>query len=353
MKAMIRIKTFFTVFGILGTAFTYNVYAQDDLDAFLTAGIDNAEKLTEKYIEPFMVGAGAALNNGWYTTAAAHKSLGFELNLTMSASIVPDEDELFEFIPSEFNDLELISPTDGRAPTAFGPAITPRYRFTVSSGGQTLTEEFDGPAGFDLAEDAKIVPVPMVTLGVGVYKNTDIKFRFIPSIQAEDVDFSLFGIGIQHDVKQHIPGLKVLPFHMSVLFGYTQFDSSVDLEGTFDGNNQEGIFDLNAFTFQVLGSKKISVLTVYGGVGLNTSKSIVQVNGEYDITYSDPTFNTTFEDPVDLEFRDTDLRGTIGLRLKFGFFGLYGDYTLYRQNVATVGLTFGIREVRDRETGIF
>jgi len=55
------------------------LYAQDDLDGVLFAGIDNANTLTENYIRPFMVGFGAANSNGWYTTAATHKPLGFEL----------------------------------------------------------------------------------------------------------------------------------------------------------------------------------------------------------------------------------------------------------------------------------
>lgn len=71
------------------------LYTQDDLDGILFAGIDNANTLTENYMRPFMVGFGAANSNGWYTTAATHKPLGFELLITVQGAFAPSDEDFF------------------------------------------------------------------------------------------------------------------------------------------------------------------------------------------------------------------------------------------------------------------
>lgn len=127
--------------------------------------------------------------------------------------------------------------------------------------------------------------------------------------------------------------------------GLTTFDSEVDLAGTFTGSDQIGIFDLTAFTVQVMASKKFSVLTVYGSLGFNTASTNVEVKGTYEIQYSNPLVPIQIlKDPVNLGFGSSGVRATAGVRFKFSFFGLHADYTLYKHNVFTVGISFGFRE---------
>src|SRR5688572_6194464 len=118
------------------------------------------------------------------------------------------------------------------------------------------------------------MPAPVVNMGIGLPWNTDLKFRFATSGSLSDeVDFSLWGIGVMHDIKQHIPGIKALPFDLSGFFGYTH----MGIEAILDDPSQKGEFVVNATTIQGLISKKISVLTFYGGMGFNFSKTTLKV----------------------------------------------------------------------------
>jgi hypothetical protein len=68
-----------------------------------------------------------------------------------------------------------------------------------------------GPEGQSLKDAIKIadaLPVPMYQLGLGLPKGFELKVRFAPTVKMDDFQFNLFGIGIMHDVKQYIPGIK-------------------------------------------------------------------------------------------------------------------------------------------------
>src|SRR5690606_20178312 len=121
--------------------------------------------------------------------------------------------------------------------------------------------------------------------------------RYIPTIDFEDGEVSLWGIGVMHDVKQWIPGIKHLPFDLSALVGYTKMTTRYDLQGlsnTGDGQ-QELLLNAGGLSIQGIISKKISVLTLYGGVGYNKVNSSVKVNGVFELED-----DKVLEDPIDL-----------------------------------------------------
>ncbi|MDF1518239.1 MAG: hypothetical protein P1P79_09860, partial [Lutibacter sp.] len=76
-----------------------NLKAQEDgaLESILYANIQDANKLTKAYMNPGMKGLIYGMNSGWYHTAKAHKTLGFDFSFGLNASMVPSKDELFRF----------------------------------------------------------------------------------------------------------------------------------------------------------------------------------------------------------------------------------------------------------------
>ncbi len=58
------------------------------------------------------------------------------------------------------------------------------------------------------------VLAPTAQLSLGIYKNTDLKVRYLPEISSNDTKIKAFGVGVMHDVKQHIPGIGILPFDL-------------------------------------------------------------------------------------------------------------------------------------------
>jgi len=321
-------------------------FAQDGLEDLLKGSIKDANTLMEGYVAPAMRGLGSGLNQGWYNTAKSHKTLGFDLTINTSLMYVPTDEEFYKVDNNQLQEVKLdsyngqsVSATGSASvPTMYGPDKSPTYR-SVTTG---IT--FDGPPGLDLENTIKIanaLPVPMYQVGIGLPKNTDLKIRFAPTLTFQDFKFNLLGFGIMHDIGQYLPVVKELPVDISVFVGYTKMKAELDITGTTSGGqNQRAEMEFNATTFQALVSKKLSVLTLYGGVGYNIANSNLGMKGTYDLD-DDGIAEAT--DPVNLDFSTSGFRATGGLRLKLAVFTLHGDYTLSKYNAFTAGFGINVR----------
>jgi hypothetical protein len=337
------------VFSLLVTGAAVPALAQDDLNDLLEGNVEDGKKLIGAYVSPFMKSVTLGLNSGWYNTAKPHKIVGIDLTVTVSAMTIPGK-ELF-YNPAEVQStvrLESNSPDAPNAPTIFGPDRTPKFSYVDNTG---VRKYFDGPQGLDLKGNVgnNWMPVPMVHLGVGLPKNTDLKIRFAPTIDVDGGELKLFGLGVMHDVKQYIPGLKLLPFDLSAFVGYTHLslnykydDVQFNTPSGYKTENARGEMNMNATTIQGVVSKKMSVLTVYGGLGYNIAKSNLNMLGKYDVN-SDGTYQANEIDPIKLGFAASGPRVTAGFRLKLAVITLHADYTLQKYNALTVGFGINVR----------
>jgi hypothetical protein len=191
----------------------------------------------------------------------------------------------------------------------------------------------------------KYLPVPIANIGIGLPKGFDLKFRYVPTIDLSNLssditgEFNLFGVGLMHDVKQYIPGIKMLPFDLSAFAGYT----TMKLDVGFNPNrpDQRGIFKSTATTIQALISKKFSVLTVYGGVGYNIASTTLQVEGNYDLDDNVVTPDQKLDFKIDGS--SSGPRATAGVRLKLAILTLHADYTLQEYKTLSVGVGLSVR----------
>jgi len=331
----------------------YQARAQDDLQQLLRAGQADANKLLGAYIDPFLKGFGTSVGGGWYNTAKPHKSLGFDLTFTVNPTYIPDDDLTFSVGDLGLENTTLVSTElDGdRVPTMAGPEVDSEYEFSDGSGNDV---NFDGIPGIDFKENVgmQAIPTPMANLGIGIYKNTDLRIRWTPEIGVGDNgDFKLIGFAVMHDIKQHIPGIKLAPFDLSVLIGFTDISLSYDLAaesasgggGEVTTDNGIASFDVNTWTFQGLISKKFSVLTLYGGLGFNVVKSELAMTGDYQLRDDFGAVEETITDPIGIEVKESGPRMTAGMRLKLAIVTLHADYTIQKYNTLTVGFGFSVR----------
>ena len=333
-----------------------NTQAQEfNFDEFLRAGANDANTLISNYMKPAMTGFGYGINGGWYNTAKTHKKLGFDLTISVNAAQVPDADEFFTFNNSDYSGIRLASGTSAETPTLLGPGDDGPQLVafsTVDINGTPQTFEsapFRAPRGAGLG-NFNVVPVPTVNLGIGIIKNTDLKVRYVPEVNTKDFKMNLIGFGIMHDIKQYIPFLKRLPIDVSLLAAYTSADIEYDLNGLgLAGSNQLATYDVKAWTAQVLVSKKLALLTVYGGLGYNSATTSLAMTGQYDIEVAAEingqlgSETLTLTDPVDLEFDSNGVRATVGLRIKLAVLTFHADYTAQEYSVISGGFGIALR----------
>lgn len=318
---------------------------QDQIDQLIKGSKEDANYLVQGYISPLLKSVTYGLNQGWYNTAKPHKFPGADVTLSVSMVTIPTSDYFFNVDNSKLKNLNQVDPGDKitpitkQVPTFFGPDQTPYYNFKNGGVPSPLSSTaFSGTPGTDLKGKygVKSLPIPIANIGIGLPKGFDLKVRYVPQIDiGSGSKFGLFGLGLMHDVKQYIPGIKNLPFDLSAFVGYTSMKTDVVFDAA---KNQHGQFNVSATTIQGLISKKIAVLTLYGGLGYNMGTAKLKMTGTYDLGNG-----SSISDPVNISVSSSGPRLTTGLRLKLAVFTFSGDYTVQKYNTLTVGFGISVR----------
>lgn len=301
-------------------------------DQLLGGSANDINYLADGYLRPLGTALAEGLNNGWYSTAKTHKLGRFDIIATVSIVQIPEVDRTFLVENSKLEQLQLVSGTVAEAPTAFGNAGTgPALEYKAAPG----VSSFNLPGGTGFS----YIPVPMAKISVGLIKNTEVTFRYLPEVtipRLDDAKLSMQGFGVKHDILQWIPGGKVLPFSVSGFFGYTSVDYSQSL-----GGDKQLLLNSTGFTVRALVSKKLLFLTPYLGFGVNGGGTNIQLRG----TFENPLpGGADFVDPLNIDAEDAGgFVGNVGLRFKFLFVGaVVVDYTFGAYNALTAGLGLSI-----------
>ncbi len=316
-----------------------------EFESILLAAREDANKLTKAYISPAMSGLIYGMNSGWYHTAKVHKKLGFDITIGFNASAVPSKDELFNFA-----DLGLtnITSTSATSPTVAGSGDGAMMLVGTVVQGQPVTASFEMPSGIQGDLPLSAIPTPAIQVGLGLPYKFDVMLRFVPEVGSDDVKGKLLGVGLKKEITSIFGPLDKLPLHVSILAAYTTMDVNYVMDANvIAGNNQHAEFKLNSITAQAIASINFPIINVYGGIGYSGGNSDLKMLGTYDLQYtpvaSGPTITETVTDPINLDFKASGFRATLGARLSLGFFKIFGDYTIQEYNTLSAGIAFSFR----------
>lgn len=347
--------------------FSTKAYSQIDImGRLLSGGIDDAEKLSEAYFNPFIDGFSANLNSGWYNTAKPHSVLGFDITVNLNTSIVPASSKYYDLGLLELNG---VVNGDNKAPTFSGKQNSDRPEliyYEEFAGNDVELTRFKVPNGTGVG----YIPAPMLQVGIGLPLKTDIMIRYLPDMNLGSAGkMGLYGFGLKHSLKQWIPFIKKLPIvNVSVMGGYTRFSTSsslnvkpedinadaTDLTENVSFDNQSLVFDVNSYTANLIGSVDIPFFTVYGAVGFTSNTANLKMLGYYPIPELNSSGDVVFtdesvgeKDPINFtvqgDANKTIPRYNLGMKLKLGLFHLNFDYTYAHYSVASLGMALSFR----------
>lgn len=339
----------------------------NELGKFLAGSASDAESLFEGYLGPYFNAFGASLTGGWYNTAKPHQLGGFDLTATINTARVPTEDETFDLSKLGLSSFQVASNSDDLTSTIAGPKGT-------ASTLQYADGLLEGENAFTMPEGTgwKSIPSPMLQLGVGLIKDTEIKGRYMPTYNYKDASMGMWGIGVVHGLKQYIPFIKRVPvLHLSLQYGYTQLNSSMGMNTTpehlnavWAGSGAEPVWDdqemsfvTNSHTANLLFSANLPVVCFYGGVGFASTKSELKLSGDFPVvdleqSIGQPkpvvTESSVLNNPLSMEVKNTDgsttkPRYNAGMRFKFAVITLHFDYTYANYSMFTGGLGISFR----------
>ena len=332
MKKNLTLKLFFII--------CLYVKGQEQITNFIYGSsevfINDTEKLIEGYMSPVGNWFGSGLNAGWYNTSKTHQFPGFDI--TAGFHIITPSSNSRYFNPS--SELENLSIIENRPlSTILGPNEETQILYSLTEAQINNEPLFNMPGGLDWGD---VLLMPYIQGSVGLIKKTEILFRYAPTVNLKKLNTGFLGVGIKHDIKQWVPGIKILPFDLSIISAYSKLKSQYD----FTGLDQNFTFDVKAFHSNIVLSKKIAFFTPYLGIGYQYSKSSLALNGTYTIPDWDgeqaiqgAEFLVT--DPLDFSFGGVNgLKANIGARIKLLVFTIHVDWTKAQYDIFTIG--FGL-----------
>lgn len=325
--------------------------AQSDFSDVFAAGVEDAERFSNDYFGPISDAAIYSMANGWYNSADAKPLGGFEISIVGNITGFKNKEDkkAFLFDEANYTNLQLVGGNDARTDTqlvssALGDIEGVRVFVEVEvAPGVTERQEFELPAGL-ASEGLNFVPSAFVQASVGLVKGLEVKARFLPNISFDDdVEFGLFGAGLQYDFTKILPADKVMPVALSAVIGYSKLDASYDFtdQQILAGENQRIETTFSTWTFAAVASTKLPVINFYGGLGYITGNSTTDVLGTYEEGIG--PFIQRVEDPFSIKREVSGVTANVGTKLKLGFFRLNVDYNIAEFNTLTAGINFGFR----------
>ncbi len=332
MKKKITILT-----TILALSFAGVSYSQEDITDFMNFGEQNASKFTDYYIAPLGHSIGNNLNSGWYNTGQAHRLGRFDIRFAVPVTFVGEDERYFSFDPDDYEGLSLVDVEDNKSPTLFGSTDEGPEVFFDGTEDMDTTFTMNLPPGIGIGY-FPLVP-PVLQLNVGLFKDTEVKIRYVPKAELEGFSTGLYGFGLKHGISQYIPVFDRLPLDLSLIGTYANMSSAFDLDYNSPDNSvndQKLDISASAYSANLVASTKLPIITFYGGLRYMYSNTQFLVLGDYDVGPS------VFVDPVDSEFERSQVGLNAGIRLKLGFLCLFVDGTLANYSSVTGGISLGL-----------
>ncbi len=320
--------------------------AQNDFDALLAAGVDDAQRFANDYLAPGTDGLMYSMNANWFNSAQAKPLGGFEISVIAGAATVKNENKYFSLDVSEYQNIQFAQGNSvQQVATALGEN-NPDKQVVITYadpifGNQTV--QITLPNGL-ASENINMLPTAYLQAAVGLFKGTEIKARFVPKIKTNDVAVSLYGAAIQHEFTKWLPADKLLPVAVSGLVAYSKLDGLYNFTSSSGiiGENQRVENDTETWLFQFIGSTTLPVINFYGGIGYLKGTSDSDILGTYRVTNGTLT-TTDLVDPFSVSSEISGIRGTLGTKLKLGFFRLNAEYHIAEFNAFSLGINFGFR----------
>ncbi|MGB1307935.1 MAG: DUF6588 family protein [Oceanihabitans sp.] len=320
-----------------------NVNAQENIDDLLAAGISDAKRFTKAYLTPATNGLTYGINTGWFNNAKSPKRFGVEVSVIGNASFIKDKNKSFSLDVSDYENVRF---PDGSASKKVATALgenNPEMVVIVTYDDPIFGDqevELTLPNGVG-SEGVNLIPTAFLQVSFSPFRGTQLKGRYFPKINTDDVKLNMYGFGLQQEFTTWLPADKLFPVAISGLIAYTHLDGSYDFtdNSLVEGENQRANTDVNTLLFQIIAGTKLKVLNAFGSIGYLYGTTKTDLLGTYRVT-NGILFSEDIKDPFSVKSKTKGVTATVGANVKVGFFSLNASYTLAEFDSASLGLNF-------------
>lgn len=303
--------------GLIITTFMITVF----MTSYVLVGWTLESKLCQwnaengkKFIESSLPAFGANLNSGWFQTAKVTKPFHFGFTLNTMIAFISDEDKSFM---ATNPDTLLYEGEKVETATFFGGKGGQFEPTPYGSAHDINTLKLCDGIGLDMAP----LVIPQVFMGIPF--GFEITGRYFPAVELfkEVGELSFWSIGIKNQISKLIPLCPV----------------AISLQGVYQQFELGDIITSKCTFINAQASKEFIFLTLYGGVGLESTK----LTAKYNYTFQTIDGEVTESVKFDIE-GENKYRVTAGIRYKLSIIDICADYSIGYYQIIRIGLGFSI-----------
>jgi hypothetical protein len=273
--------------------------------------------ISRAYVTP---GAEAAIHQssaGWFNSAKPLSKWQYNVSLHGNVLFLPESKKTAQVSNSQFTNLYLQDGTEtATIPTALGDDSAIFFEGTV------FDEDFEFQALEGINENEFVYGFIQAT--VGLPYGTQFSVRYAPSININNVDYLVYGLGLQHNVSQYFKSPK--QFHLALQATYSNFKFDINYDPVeIPGVTFNTIRVLsNSILVQAIASKRLHYFEPLLALGFTSSTFRYELGGDGEALLG--ALNTALKDLDDTKVNPT---ANLGFNLYFG--------KLNFQTIATLG----------------
>ncbi len=335
-------KKFFYLLMIIAVS---PLSAQDNLGRLLASGVEDTRTFAADYFRPGAEASMYNLSSGWYQSAEVKGKLGFEFSIVGSGAVNLGEHQTFLMNTADYHNLEFADgSSEKEVASLLGHNLAPvEVYMTYDTPLGTERTSIMLPEGL-AAAGVNFVPSAFLQARLGIFKGTEIKARYFPRVQYEDVEAELYGAGIQHEITSWLFPVD-MPVAISGIVAYTRMNGSYDFtrQNYVEGENQRVKTEMDTWLFSGIVSTNLPVVNFYGGLGYVSGSSNTAMLGTYVVRDEQSGYKIAeVEDPFTLDDEIAGMKASLGVSLKMGFVKLHADYSFQEYETLSAGLHFGL-----------
>ena len=285
--------------------------------------------ISSKYVSPAASASAYQSSSSWYSSAETIGKFKVDVSLHFNVLPIPDKQKNFTINNSELITMEVRGSQSAEIPTALGGDTSTFFDFFIED------EAYEWQAFEGVKQN--VVAHPYLQASIGLWKETDITFRYSPKVTIETSSYEIFGAAVKHNFTQYFrnnePDAK--PIELAVLASYSIFNLNLYFDevaikpvdpdpGTEPLTTINSIIiDANSWLFQLIASKKINKFELTGAIGFTKNDFNYRLGGDEGL------FLDLFNELLSLlDENKSEFKGDIGVNYYFNKFHISSMVTI-------------------------
>lgn len=285
--------------------------------------------VSSKYVSPAASASTYQSSSSWFSSAESVGKFKVDVSLHFNILPIPNNQKSFTINNDELITMRVRGSQSADIPTALGGDTSTFFEFDIDG------EAYEWQAFEGIKQN--VVAHPYLQASIGLWKETDVTFRYSPEITIETSSYEIIGAAVKHNITQYFRNDDVSssPIEIAVLASYSKFDLNLYFDEVvikpIDPESNTGalttlnsiIIDADSWLFQLIASKKMNNFEFTGAVGITDNDFNYRLGGD------DGVFLDLFNELLSLlDENRNEFKGDIGFNYYFNKFYISSMFTI-------------------------